>query len=89
MKDGASIRPWIKSIINHMYWVAGSSSSDADLKEQKWLSILNHVADIHDGHGDKFEKCIHEELDRDWLVQGMYLNIWVYDHILGQNFVRR
>lgn len=38
---------------------------------EKWTSILNHVADIHEGHGEKFPKCTHEPLEhRMWITKG-------------------
>ena len=65
------IKAWAKSISNHLYWCAASSHGDADLILQKWQSIGNHVANIHEGHGAKFPKCLHGPLnDRDWIVFG-------------------
>ena len=40
--------------------------------QQKWLSILNHVVNIQEGHGDKVPRCLHEEIeDRDWMLKGI------------------
>ncbi|KAL3877441.1 hypothetical protein ACJMK2_035147 [Sinanodonta woodiana] len=62
---------WARSISNHMYWCAASSCGDGEVVQQKWFSILNHVANIHRGHGDKFLQCEHEELDnREWIKYG-------------------
>ena len=52
--DCHEIRPWIKSMSNHMYWVAASSGDDGDLKLGKWSSILNHVSNVHEGHSVEF-----------------------------------
>lgn len=82
-KGCEDIRPWIKSISNHMYWVASSSGTDGDMKVAKWKSVVNHVANIHQGHGEKFPECQHKELDveRKWLRQG-----WFFIHIkISQN----
>lgn len=36
-KRGAGqIRPWIKGIVNHTYWVAASSGDNGQLKLDKW-----------------------------------------------------
>ena len=61
----------IQSIVNHMYWVASSSSS-ADEKQEKWESIINHIVDIH-VHKEKkiFTKCTHIAVEREWLKQGV------------------
>ncbi|KAL3890946.1 hypothetical protein ACJMK2_003215, partial [Sinanodonta woodiana] len=54
-----------------MYWCAASSCGDGEGVQQKWFSILNHVANIHRGHGDKFLQCEHEQLDnREWIKYG-------------------
>ncbi|XP_061179861.1 uncharacterized protein LOC133188445 [Saccostrea echinata] len=38
-KRGAGqIRPWIKSIVNHTYWVAASSGNNGQMKTDKWKS---------------------------------------------------
>lgn len=70
-KGCQKVKDWARSISNHMYWCAASSSGDGELVQQKWLSILNHVANIHEGHGDKFKRCEHPQLeDRDWMKKG-------------------
>lgn len=57
---------WSHSISNHLYWCAASSNGNGDLISQKWLSILNHVVDVHEGHGDLYPRCLHGPLvDRD------------------------
>ena len=56
---------------NHLYWCAASSNGDGELVLKKWLSILNHVTDVHDGHGELFPSCEHGYLaDRDWIRRG-------------------
>lgn len=62
---------WSHSISNHLYWCAASSNGNGDLISQKWLSILNHVVEVHEGHGDLYPRCLHGPLDdRDWIKQG-------------------
>lgn len=59
------------SISNHLYWAAATSDGDGDLVEEKWLSILNHVCDVHEGHGDRFQACEHPPLaERSWITKG-------------------
>ncbi|XP_078341239.1 uncharacterized protein LOC144627624 [Crassostrea virginica] len=43
---------------NHLYWCAASSDGNGDLISQKWLSVLNHVTNIHEGHGDLYPRCL-------------------------------
>jgi hypothetical protein len=48
-KDRALIGQWEKSLDNHLYWIASSSSGDSDMMMAKWLSIINHVDNVHQG----------------------------------------
>ncbi|XP_046850274.1 uncharacterized protein LOC124443791 isoform X1 [Xenia sp. Carnegie-2017] len=69
-KKFCAIKPWIGSIINHLYWVASSSSTEIE-KEEKWKSLANHIADIHTHEDNKvFTKCLHEATKRQWLKKG-------------------
>ena len=74
------IKGWAKSISNHLYWCASSSGGDQDLVRQKWLSIGNHVANIHEGHGTRFPKCLHGPFMTE---SGLCM---VLDHIKGCNY---
>ena len=68
-----SIGDWSHSIVNHMYWCAASSQGNGQLIKEKWLSILNHVTNVHVFHGEErlFQKCEHGPLeDRDWIKKG-------------------
>ena len=69
-----------------MYWCAASSGGDGELVQQKWLSILNHVTDVHEGHGDKFPRCQHGQLEpRDWMIKGNIV-IFVFITFTGINY---
>ena len=57
-----------------------SSSKHEDEREEKWLSLLNHIIDVHVHKDFKLiKKCIHEVLDRELLKPGkraiLYLQI--------------
>ena len=70
---------------NHLYWCAASSDGDWEMVKQKWLSILNHIANVHEGHGDKFPRCQHGELEeRSWMTKGKTIYIFV---VKSRNFV--
>lgn len=67
------IKDWAHSISNHLYWCAASSRGVAEEMRAKWLSVTNHVANIHTGHGEVYPDCLHGELDeRAWLDRGVY-----------------
>ena len=69
------IRPWIKSTVNHMYWIAATCGTDAELKKAKWLSIVNHVSDKHDRHHELFPKCEPGPIveSKKWITSGTYM----------------
>ncbi|KAJ8250976.1 hypothetical protein GJAV_G00215770 [Gymnothorax javanicus] len=64
---------WKRSILNHVYWCASSTpDGDGDTIVAKYKSILNHVRNVHDNHGDLHPKCAPGELysQREWMKQG-------------------
>ncbi|XP_046339478.2 uncharacterized protein LOC124120650 isoform X2 [Haliotis rufescens] len=62
---------WAHSISNHLYWCAATSKGNAEEVQAKWLSIANHIANIHSGHGASFPSCMHGEIqDRIWVTAG-------------------
>jgi len=70
LKDCGVVGEWRRSISNHMYWCAGSSSGQSgEMVAAKWLSLLRHIQGIHHGHSDLFPACTHPDLDhkRKWL----------------------
>lgn len=76
-RGAGQIRPWIKSIVNHTYWVAASSGNNEQMKTHKWKSISNHLINVHEHDSEVFPRCEHGQLDepRDWMQQGYYLVI--------------
>ncbi|XP_041360848.1 uncharacterized protein LOC121377055 [Gigantopelta aegis] len=75
-KDCSTLRPWIKSISNHVHWTAASTpDGNGDVMVSKWYSLLHHISNIHSGHDGPFTECEHGPLegeDRDnlWLKPG-------------------
>lgn len=56
------IKEWIKSVRNHVYWVATSTKEGFQaLIIAKWKSFMRHVSNKHDKHPDPlYKKCAHE-----------------------------
>ena len=75
-KECDIIGEWQRSIINHLYWCVASSQEDGESVKAKWLSLDNHVHDIHTGHGGVFPEYIHGQLDvqrpRKWFKRGEF-----------------
>jgi len=46
-KDYGNLLPWIKSILNHLWWCAETSDGNKQLPREKKISMVHHIADIH------------------------------------------
>ncbi|XP_064469817.1 uncharacterized protein LOC135384551 [Ornithodoros turicata] len=63
-----SLEKWIQATSNHLYWCAKASGGDAQLTTDAWLSIQNHVVDIHSQQNRSYPCCLHGPItDGDWL----------------------
>lgn len=54
-----------KSVINHLYWCVASTSTSSDhgdLIKAKWLSLENHIHNVHTHKNKDFQKCAHGKL---------------------------
>ena len=81
---------WQKSIINHLYWCVSSSSNDdnddnSELVKAKWLSLDNHVHNVHKSTVKSFLNVSTEDFEagikrKNGLkdVSGIYL----YKHVI-------
>lgn len=56
-KKYKQVGDWARPVSNHLNWCAAFSEGDGELVSEKWLSILNHITDVHEGHGNRFLKC--------------------------------
>lgn len=68
---------WILSIINHSWWSTQTSEGDTEVLKEKWVSVIHHVTNRHDWHGNRhYHACAHEPLDETsqrgkfWLMPG-------------------
>ena len=74
-KDCDLVGKWLRSIINHLYWsVASTPDGDAEKMKVKWLSLDNHVHDVHSGHHGLFPNCLHgpQEQKKKWFTRRKY-----------------
>ena len=82
-KDCGELQQWIKSIINHLYWTAATSEGlEADVILARWLSLNNHIINIHSDHSALFTTCEHGPLEgrerhKLWLKPGMYVVLYI------------
>ncbi|KAM4589258.1 uncharacterized protein V3H82_003375 [Fundulus diaphanus] len=57
-KECEKVKKWLPMIKNQIYWIAASSSSGKE-RVAKWLSVINHVQDIHTHDYPFYPKCTH------------------------------
>ena len=78
-KQCEELQPWIKSICNHLYWVAASTpNGNGQMMTEKWLSLGNHIQNLHVHDGALFPSCEHPPLEgierkKKWFKPGTYL----------------
>lgn len=73
-KGMQKLAKWVKGIRRHLYWcVMSTRQGFGALIAAKWVSIMRHMANKHDGHENPlFPACAHQELERrKWLKIGM------------------
>ncbi|XP_052815071.1 uncharacterized protein LOC128242077 isoform X1 [Mya arenaria] len=89
-KDCNIVCKWMKSITNHLYWSAASSQGEeGSMIAAKWTSVVNHVQDIHTGHGDLYQQCTHGPLEpREWLKKGSKAAAKMEDILLNKRLCK-
>jgi hypothetical protein len=76
-KGCSDVREWVHSITNHLYWCAATSTSGQETVA-KWISVINHIQDIHEHDDWRFSSCAHGPIPTDtrrlkkWLNPGKY-----------------
>ena len=55
-KDCQLVGEWECSLVNHMYWcVVSTTDGDGDIMKAKWLSVDDHIHNVHSGHSQLFQ----------------------------------
>ena len=64
-KKCAQLMPWIQSVSNHFRWSASTCDGNADMLQEKWVSILHHIVDKHSWNDHHlFNKCCHPRMSK-------------------------
>ncbi|XP_070539206.1 uncharacterized protein [Ptychodera flava] len=62
-RECRELQPWIPSIINHLYWCAVSTPpGEPATVLAKWVSVLNHMVNVHTHNDALFPSCLHGRL---------------------------
>lgn len=82
LKNHRELACWIKSISNHLYWTVDTTEANTELRRGKWLSLLDHISDVHVfDNNNVFPACQHEPYgdnddntdsipSRQWILKG-------------------
>ncbi|KAM7313643.1 uncharacterized protein ISCGN_003490 [Ixodes scapularis] len=63
---------WVNPVCNHLWWCTNASGGDGELLTAVWLSVTNHVCDVHVGHGPVYPRCMHKDLgEKQWIAPGL------------------
>ncbi|XP_076128204.1 uncharacterized protein LOC143109377 [Alosa pseudoharengus] len=65
-KNYRELRPWLRSISNHLYWACNSSHGDEQECVRRWTSVLHHIRGIHrwEENGREYQ-CAHPPLSEE------------------------
>lgn len=75
-RDCSDLTPWIGSVVNHLWWCAATSDGNQLLCQEKWKSIIYHVAGIHQWPDFQlFSECRHDELTNEQRRNKVWLPI--------------
>lgn len=75
-RECSDLTPWIGSVVNHLWWCAATSDGNQLLCQEKWKSIVYHVAGIHQWPDFQlFSECQHDELTNEQRRNKVWLPI--------------
>lgn len=59
-KKYSALAPWVKAVVNHIWWSARTCGGDPKMLEERWVSVMNHVVNEHEwADSEVFHKCEH------------------------------
>jgi hypothetical protein len=61
-KENEELMPWVRSVVNHVWYCAAECKGDPELLIEMWTSILHHIQNVHSFSGDKYCQCGHPQL---------------------------
>ena len=71
-------------MINHLYWcMVSTPCGNGNVMKAKWLSLDNHLHDVHSGHSEHFPECSHGTLTENdrrkkWFRRRKYLMYHIF-----------
>ena len=94
-KGNEDLKPWIKSISNHLWWTVQTCNEDPEVLVRNWVSIVNHVADQHTWkEGLAQVSCRHHNLTRRerkvtvWLKPGSNAHVALEEVVCNKRLLK-
>lgn len=94
-KKYEELAPWLQHISNHLWWSASTCNGDGDVLREKWISLLQHIANRHKWTGNvHFHKCEHARLRKEershiaWLKPDSDCYELLQSHVLNDRFLK-
>ncbi|XP_078604037.1 uncharacterized protein LOC144877851 [Branchiostoma floridae x Branchiostoma japonicum] len=94
-KANRALGPWIKFIKNHLWYSSSTCEGDDVLLQEKWLSLIDHIANRHTFRKNQlFKKCAHHRLTPDekenitWLRPGSAPHRAMREIVSNKTFVK-
>ena len=95
LKRNKDLLLWTKSIINHLWWSSATCETNPILLKEKWLSIINHVANVHKWKSNKlYHACNHrtltkkDERSKKWLPKRSHAYKALKDIVTDKNVLK-
>jgi len=95
LKGNGDLKPWISSVSRHLWWSAATCGQDATVLKEKWVSLVNHVANKHSWSGaNNFHQCAHGLLSRKdekeitWLKPGSTAHVALEDVVTNKRLLK-
>ena len=95
IKGNEELKPWIRSVSNHLWWCSRTCEGNVDVLAEKWKSLLHHVTNEHHWSGNThFHQCVHpplttqQQLKKKWLTPGSPAYVALEDIVLEKRLLK-
>ncbi|XP_064477948.1 uncharacterized protein LOC135391577 [Ornithodoros turicata] len=84
------VQLWIESIVRHAYWCPKTSGDDGELCRAKWVSLMNHIVDVHQHEDPWYPVCYHGPVSppREWLKEESETYMRVHDILMAPTLLK-
>lgn len=94
-KECIELKPWIQSVVCHLWYSSRNCLGNADIIVELWKSIIHHIVDVHSWNiGEHVTSCDHapllddERRKKKWLTEGSAAHEALKEVVLNAKFLR-